>query len=283
MEDQMSIRGILRAWWKSFLIITLVAFSIFLIINITNPANDLLKIFELLGAGVATVTGIAGAWGWFDGHIVRRNELVRQVLNQVPDVAKSAISYLNTEGYLHNGSLKGVDLSGARLSGVDLKAKNPRGRHVAANLENVNLKQANLSNADMREINLKGANLDMTNLETAWLMDADLRNANFECTNLQGTKLLKANLQGARFKGVLLDENTVLPDGSKWTENTDLSRFGIVDLDKPSVSDIERQDSVSNQIDSARLSRLSEQHSDFSETVADESNEKNDPLTQKGS
>jgi len=225
----MEIRLVLRTWWKSLLLLAIVSFIIAIPITITRPSNNLVQALEAFGLLVAAIVGIAGAWGLLDKKAERLLFLTQQVRNQVADEAKSAISQLNAEGFLHNGSLKHVDFSGVRLSGVDLKATDQTGAHVAANLERANLKQAELSGADMRGINLKGANLDMTNLENASLMEANLSDANFELTDLQGTKFLKAKLQGARFKGALFDKNTVLPDGSYWREGVDWALFGAIE------------------------------------------------------
>lgn len=86
----------------------------------------------------------------------------------------------NMEIYLPTAVLRGVDLSNFDLH---------QGILVQANLEGANLARANLQSA-----NLSGANLQ----------NADLRGAN----------LWGANLRGARVAGVLLDQDTVLPDGS---------------------------------------------------------------------
>ena len=52
------------------------------------------------------------------------------------------------------------------------------------------------------------------------LQEADLRGANLQEANLWG-----ANLQGADLGGATFDENTMLPDGTKWTPGTDMGRF----------------------------------------------------------
>jgi uncharacterized protein YjbI with pentapeptide repeats len=49
--------------------------------------------------------------------------------------------------------------------------------------------------------------------------------------NLGEVNLGGANLQGAILKRANLDEFTILPDGTKWTPDTDMARF--TDPDHP--------------------------------------------------
>ena len=62
----------------------------------------------------------------------------------------------------------------------------------------------------LRDGSLQGAILSGANLEGAYLVMA----------NLQGAVLIGANLQGAKF-----DDNTTLPDDTRWTRDTDMARF----------------------------------------------------------
>lgn len=225
----MLLRKLLRASWKSLIIIVLMAFFLYLAGRLINPSNSLGQVLENLGVGAATIAGILSAWGWVDKYLVRRKELIRQVRNQISDEAKSAISQLNVEGYLSNGSLKGVNLRGAKLAGVDLKATNSKDQIVAANLEKVNLRQADLSSADMRGINLEGANLEITNLSNARLLDANLREARFTLTDLRGANLRGADLTGAKFAGETCDHNTILPNGEHWHEKINWSDFEAIE------------------------------------------------------
>jgi hypothetical protein len=43
--------------------------------------------------------------------------------------------------------------------------------------------------------------------------------------NMPRIGLSGANLQGADLTGAKFDENTTLPDGTKWTPDTDMTRF----------------------------------------------------------
>lgn len=85
----------------------------------------------------------------------------------------------------------------------------------AATLSEADLRGATLSKADLRGADLYRANLSYANLHQARLARADLQRA---C--LGGCSLWGADLTGAIF-----DEETILPDFTKWTPEVDMSRF----------------------------------------------------------
>jgi uncharacterized protein YjbI with pentapeptide repeats len=93
------------------------------------------------------------------------------------------------------------------------------------NLRNGNIAGKNYSKANLRGGDLGGCNLKSTNLQYANLNSATLGGA-----NLQGTNLCEADLQNAIFEHHTLgkthfDSNTILPDGNRWTQETDMRRF----------------------------------------------------------
>lgn len=71
-------------------------------------------------------------------------------------------------------------------------------------LKNANLFNANLKGAELADANLIGANLSQANLTDVILYNA----------NLSGANLWHSDLSGA-----------FLPDGTKWTEDTDMAPF----------------------------------------------------------
>jgi uncharacterized protein YjbI with pentapeptide repeats len=77
-----------------------------------------------------------------------------------------------------------------------------------------------MSKANLQEAKLWVANLAAVDMSSANLAYADLAGA-----NLHGTNLSSAYLKGANLKQVRFDENTILPDGTRWTPNTDMERF----------------------------------------------------------
>ena len=162
--------------------------------------------------------------------------LILQMGSPTQDIAKEAVRMLQAREWLRDGSLQGARLTGANLQGALL---------FGANLKGADLRDANLKGADLRDANLKGAVLADANLQGAVLADANLQGADLERANLQEADLFaanlhEANLEGAKFQAANLrmadleltflietefDENTVLPDDSRWTPDTDIYKF----------------------------------------------------------
>ena len=88
------------------------------------------------------------------------------------------------------------------------------------------LERANLENAGLKQANLEGADFTSSSFITADLRQARLVNAKLEYTNFTG-----ANLKGANLLGVEYDDDTILPDGSKWNTTVDMARF--TDMSRP--------------------------------------------------
>jgi uncharacterized protein YjbI with pentapeptide repeats len=198
---------------------------------------------------------------------VKKANLIAQMGSSVKDVAIAAAEELRRHGWLGDGSLRGAelygaDLRGARLNWADLQGAflsfaNLQGADlVGANLQRVLLYEANLQGADLRRANLQevsltkanlqkailaatglqGAFLNEANLQGAFLTAADLQETDLTDANLQEASLAFAHLQGARMygadlRGADLSKHTTLPDGTKWTPDTDMARF--TDTDHP--------------------------------------------------
>jgi uncharacterized protein YjbI with pentapeptide repeats len=128
-------------------------------------------------------------------------DLIAQMGSSVKDVAIAAAEELRRHGWLRDGSLQGAIL-------------------FVANLQGAILFEANLQGADLFVANLQGAELLGANLQGAYLSGANLQGAYLVMANLQGAVLIGANLQGAKF-----DDNTTLPDDTRWTRDTDMARF----------------------------------------------------------
>ncbi|MBL8156353.1 MAG: pentapeptide repeat-containing protein [Anaerolineae bacterium] len=112
-----------------------------------------------------------------------------------------------SEAVLQGANLSGADLSAAELSGVEFGL---------ADLTEANLNDATLVDADFSRADLRGAVLELADLSEAGLREADLRGANLTNSILSGA----VGLDEADF-----DANTILPDGSRWSRDTDLMRF----------------------------------------------------------
>lgn len=144
----------------------------------------------------------------------RKSALIRFLseANLITDDESPAIDL--TFADMHNTDLSGVQLRHLTLIGAIL---------TGANLLLVDLEGADLSSAD-----LTGVNLEMANLSEAEFQGASLIGANFEFATLKETNL-SANLTGAKITSeqlahAILDEHTILPDGTHWKSTADPSQ-----------------------------------------------------------
>lgn len=182
-----------------------------------------------------------------------KRRLIGEAGSQSNDTAKSAVDWMRREGWLTGNKeelLKWSNLQNAKLGGVDLHGANLENANLrdsileGANLSNANLKRANLHSAILEDSNLMETKLENANLRRAKLKNADLRgatleNADLSHANLKSTKLNHTSLKGANlfdtqlegadlfrtnFEGAYLFDS-ILPDGTKWTPETDMSRF----------------------------------------------------------
>jgi hypothetical protein len=187
--------------------------------------------------------------------------LVEEMGSSVRDVAVAAAEKLSQKQWLYDGtlsdaylacaSLRDADLTRASLQRADLHRAELAGAHLYraslrqadlsfANLERAQIRNANLSRSDLSFAKLAGASLESANvtrsdlafsgmaganLENASLTRSNLSHADLTGTNLQGANLQGADLKFAQLTEVQFDEATELPDGTVWTEHSDLSRF----------------------------------------------------------
>lgn len=81
--------------------------------------------------------------------------------------------------------------------------------------------------ADLNSANLLGAQLESTDLNGAILCNAVLIKSDLRHADLRRTNLRYARIKGAQLHGALLDEDTILPDGTRWSPETDMTIFGV--------------------------------------------------------
>jgi uncharacterized protein YjbI with pentapeptide repeats len=150
------------------------------------------------------------------------------------------------KAHLFDANLTYSDLSGANLTEANLeqaclrKATLRQAKMIKAQLKDTYLINADLSSAQLPEAilsraNLRGAELRDANLYSSNMVEANLAETNLTSANLLGANLRRANLTGASLQGSnffkALLEGAILPDGSKWTPETNMARF--TDLNHP--------------------------------------------------
>jgi hypothetical protein len=137
-----------------------------------------------------------------------KEQLVMEARSQSNETAKNAIETLRYKGWLRgeNGLLKYGKLENAHWYGVRLR-------------------KANLEGANLRNANLQGAELTLSNMKNTISRRINLRDALLTSTKLQAADLKDAELQDAKLFEAEFSEETILPDASFWTPDTDLTRF----------------------------------------------------------
>jgi uncharacterized protein YjbI with pentapeptide repeats len=174
--------------------------------------------------------------GLLQGEYLLEADLAGSVLSKA-DLRRANLGDAN----LQNAELVLANLQSARLDGSNLQRANllaanlQRASLVSAKLREANLQEANLQEAELIAAELQNARLKGANLQKAYLNGANLEGAELRGANLHGAYLRSTNLHGADLHGATLeeanlneanfDENTILPDGSKWTPGTDLAAF----------------------------------------------------------
>ena len=160
--------------------------------------------------------------------LARQQQLIDDAASNVNDVANNAVYQIRRRGWLigEDGLLKGADLVRANLQGAVLDEANLQGARLhQAKLQGADLYRANLQRADLRQAHLQGADLMHAKLQKAVLRWAQLHGTDLSGAQLQGADLREADLEGADLEGEYFDEETKLPDGTLWTEDTDMWRF----------------------------------------------------------
>ncbi|MEW6363166.1 MAG: pentapeptide repeat-containing protein [Acidobacteriota bacterium] len=98
---------------------------------------------------------------------------------------------------------------------------------IGAALEKTNLRAADLQGVAFDQADLRGADLRWSNLRRAGLRGARMQDANLHGARLEGADMLGANIAGASLDCARLDPTTRLPDGTFWTPDRDLSKYGV--------------------------------------------------------
>lgn len=193
---------------------------------------------------------------WLSGHEgLLKGEDLRKADLQGADLSTANLAGANLretilkEADLQKANLKGAhlgkaDLEGAKLREIILEGEDLReANFMNADLFGANLQRSFLSDADLNgaillEANLAEGDLERGNLSSALLTEANLTGARLIGTrlvgaDLRGVNLNKADLRGAELKGAKIinvnaNEDTILPNGERWTPDTDWTQFGAI-------------------------------------------------------
>lgn len=153
-----------------------------------------------------------------------KQHILTQIGSANNDFSLEAVKLADRNGWVTDGSLQNLDLSGANLEGAYLA----HARLNNTNFQNSRLYRADLSNADLSE---------------AILDNADLTRAILRTANLRGASFRNAVLNGTDLKGALYDSNTV------WPRDFDAKIAGAV-TEHISTQDIHLLNEVQRQLQS---------------------------------
>jgi hypothetical protein len=252
----------IRAWWQglsSLLRLRIMALGALALFAVIPSCLALLAGQSWAGLALNFGTEMAGAFvtfividqlvGRYEKHeeTVLEQEslkagLIAQLGSQLNDVAIAAAEELRRHGWLIDGSLQGALLRAASLREAPLwsadlaeasffNANLQRARLFDANLQKAVFWNANLQGALLWNAKLQGADLGGANLKEADLEKAALQGARLEGTDLQSANLADANLADCNLWLAEFNEETLLPDSTHWTSDTDMARF--TDPDHP--------------------------------------------------
>jgi uncharacterized protein YjbI with pentapeptide repeats len=159
---------------------------ILVIVTLFAPDRSPLANFRTDAISIAITVIVLDELSRYRSGLEEKERIICQILSQSHDFALEAISIARLNGWLVDGSLRGLDLRGANLSGADL---------THADLAGVNLENANLS----------GTKLTYTNLRNAKLHNANFEKANFDKTDLTGAGLNHAKFVNAKGIATIFD------------------------------------------------------------------------------
>ena len=196
----------------------------------STDASDLLSSFVPEAVGIAFTVLLIDRLNENRALRQYKEQLIRNAGSQSRDTAVSAVNEMRKRGWLtwnnNEPLLRKADLESANLFEAHL---------MQADLTETNLSEANLAYADLLVARLRRTNMTNADLSNTLMFDADIRNADLELANLCGSELgfadlsdailVNADLSNATMQNATFSPNTLLPDGSNWTPDTDMARF----------------------------------------------------------
>lgn len=185
--------------------------------NLARKFYPVDEVFHLVGT-MKAAEALLSEWKTYDN---RKQSLIADMGRNIQVITHAAIEKLRAEDWLYDGSLRDAQLKSANLQEANLFLANLSGAYMHfANLRSANLFRAELVEVDLSAANLSGASCVGANFERA-----NLQKARLQYADLSGANLEKANLLDAQIEGTMFDEFTILPDGTGWTSETDMSHF----------------------------------------------------------
>jgi uncharacterized protein YjbI with pentapeptide repeats len=191
------------------------------IINLSGANLSNANLYE------ANLKGVHLGRAHLDGAIMVRANLEEANLDQTHLEGANLFEIKLNDAYLQWAKLEGARLEYANLIRADFQY---------AGLEQVNLRGARLMEANLRRATLPNANLNGAKLVETDLTKADLRGADLQGdqshgivwsepadltgASLRGATLTEAKISHEQLAQAILDEDTTMPDGTKYSPPT---------------------------------------------------------------
>jgi hypothetical protein len=129
--------------------------------------------------------------------------LIQQIRTMPNRDVVQAIATMRRQGWLRDGSIKGIDWSYADLRNADFSGANMSFvKLIGTNLSGCNFTRADLNHADLFEANLNSSTFVETNLSDAVLAKTDLFGTQFSGANLFNVNLSTANCLNTTFADI---------------------------------------------------------------------------------
>ena len=168
----------------------------FVALTLLCPADSLLGSLRTEAISTAIAVIVLNELGMIRAAAQEKRIIIEQMGSHANDAALEAVRLARKHGWLEDGSLADVELSGANLKDVDLSK---------ARLEGANLNGAHLDGASLYHAHLDGANLRSADMEGANLSSAYMKGANLKGANLKGAHLAFVHLEDGDLNGTHLE------------------------------------------------------------------------------
>jgi len=182
--------------------------------NVTDYYKEMRT--ELIGIGI-TVLIIENALQYRNLNEEKRR-LIIMLSSPIKALTQEALFYINSRGWLSDGTLENKDFSGADLSESNItNGKFKQSIFTSVDLsksicENADFSDANLYDVDFTQANLSGANLDNCILDYSILLNATISKSQL----MQSQSLIGCKLPD----GQILSEDNWKTEIEEWEEKT---------------------------------------------------------------
>lgn len=151
-----------------------------------------------------------------------RQSLIEKLNSGDVTTTLSAIAELRGNGWLSDGTLKGIGLYKASFSGANIAGANLQEAQIfGVDFSNTYLEQADFSKATIMGSSFRGLYVPGVNFEGAGISSTDFSNTDLRMASFRNTQLMGVNLEGATIEEVQMVLcrgllRSTMPDGKRY-------------------------------------------------------------------